>query len=375
MNDKMQEMNFIDFYAPDFRIKIGGKDQKELYSEIISLEVDERLEGSSMFTLNINEGWNANKKTFKWLDNPLINPDNGLDVAIQVGYANRGIKVKDTLIKGKITSLSPNFPSSGIPTLSVQGYDHSFCLQKTVVKKKKTFEKEKNYGAIVKKILSDHPNIKAGQIDPTVNACEKIVQNANESDYQFIKRLADRIGFEFFITNGELFFREPNDSEFLTKSDEIITLSWGKELISFNPRLSTAKVVTKVTVQAHDPKNKKAIKGVATLKDIGIKDSKLENTLKSANDCQKKELETSKHDIPVCDEKDAKILAKSLLRKANNSLIEGNCECIGMPEIRPGKSLNIKGVGDRFNGKYYVKSAKHSIGDGYKTSFEVRRGI
>lgn len=360
----------LDFYAPTFMIKIGGKAQEELKNAVISLEVDENLESASMFTININEGLDIKTQKFTWLDNKLIAPEGGEDVEISIGYASRAKKLKEPLITGKITALNPSFPSTGVPTLSVQGYDLSFCLQKSVVKKKRTFDKEKDYGAVAKKIASEH-KLGVVNIKSTIKPCEKITQNPGESDYNFLKRLADRFGYEFFIRNKELYFRKPRDYE-----EEVMTLEWGKELISFNPRLSTAKVVSKVTVKGHNQKNPaKPIIGIATLKDIGFKEPKAKSAAESVKTCQKKEVETSEHDFPVCDEEDAKALAKALLIKANNSVIEGSCECIGIPELRPGTNVQIEGIGKRFSGKYYIKSVKHSIGDsGYTVSFEVRRG-
>ncbi len=362
----------LDFYAPTFLIKIGGESQSELKIAVISLEVDDNLEGASMFTLSINEGLDMETQKFKWLDNKLLDPGESEDVEIYIGYASRAEKFKEPpLITGKITALNPSFPSTGVPTLSVQGYDHSFCLQKSIVKKKRTFDDEKEYGAVAKKIAAKH-NLDEGEIESTIKPCKKITQNPEESDYRFLKRLADRIGYEFFIRNKKLYFRKPKDSH--TK-DGLITLNWGKELISFSPRLSTAKVVSKVTVKGHNQKNpKKPITGVATLKDIGFKESKAKSAAESVKTCLKKEIETE-HYFPVCSEEDAKTLAKAILTKANNSLIEGRCECIGIPELRPGTNVMIKGIGKRFSGKYYVKSVKHSIGDGgYTVSFEVRRG-
>jgi phage protein D len=62
------------------------------------------------------------------------------------------------------------------------------------------------------------------------------------------------------------------------------------------------------------------------------------------------------------------------LKRRNQTLIEGTLECIGDPELRPGMTVNIEKVGERFSGTYYVKSAKHSISEsGYKTTLEVRR--
>ncbi|MDG3548135.1 phage late control D family protein [Methanobacterium formicicum] len=366
----MPEMNFLDYYAPYFLIKIGGKTQRELSSAIISLEVDENLESASMFTLNINEGLDLKTQKFKWLDSDLLSPEKGDDVEISMGYASHSEKFDKPLIIGKITALNPSFPSAGIPTLSIQGYDHSFCLQKSVVKEKRTFDNESDYGDIAKKIATKN-GLGNGDIDSTVKACEKMTQNAGESDYAFLKRLAERIGYEFFIRDKKLHFRKPRDFE-----EANITLKWGNELINFNPRLSTSQLVNKVTVKGHNQyKPAEPIVGIATLKDIGVKEDKVKDKAESVKTCLKKEVETSEHNLPVCSKDDAESLARSLLKKANNSLVEGSCECVGIPELRPGMNVKIEGVGERFNGKYYIKSAKHSIGDGYKVSFEVRRGL
>jgi phage protein D len=361
----------LDYYAPIFSIKIGGKPQPELKNAVISLDVDENIEKASMFTMNINEGLDLKTQKFTWLDSKLLDPAGGADVEIYMGYASRAERIKEPLITGIITALNPSFPSTGIPTLTVQGYGHSYCLQKPVVnKKKRTFDKEKEYGDVAKKIASEH-KLGVGTIDSTIKPCEKITQNQEESDYKFLKRLADRFGYEFFIRNKKLYFRKPRDNE-----EEVMTLRWGKELISFNPRLSTAEVVSKVTVKGHNQKDpKKPITGIATLKDIEFKEPKAKSAAEFAKNAMKKEIEKSEHDFPVCNEEDAKALAKALLMKANNSLIEGSCECIGIPELRSGTNVLIKGIGKRFSGKYYIKSVKHSIGDaGYTNSFEVRRG-
>jgi uncharacterized protein len=352
-------------YAPSFILKIGGTPQSDLKKAIISLEVDESLDAACMFTFNINEGLDAKTQKFKWLDNKLIDPASGDDVEIYLGYAADGVGSGEAVITGRITALNPSFPSSGTPTLSVQGYDHSYCLQKSIVKDKRTFDKEKSYQDVVMKIAKEQ-NLSLGQIDNAVNPCEKIIQNAGESDYALLKRLADRIGYEFFIRNKKLYFRKPRDD-----TNEVLTLKWGRELMSFSPRMSTAKVISKVTVRGHNQKNpSKPIVGVATLSDLGFKEPGAKSGAESA-----KESETSESEVPVCNEEDAKNIAKALLARANNSLIEGSCECIGIPKIHPGMSVKIEGVGIRFSGRYYIKSVKHSLGDnGYTMSFDVRRG-
>lgn len=370
----------LERYAPDFFIDIGGEPQPGLKRSIMSLEIDESLESASMFTFNVNEGLDLKTKKFKWLDSKLLDPDSGEDIEIFLGYAGDPDQMIEPLITGRITALNPSFPSSGMPSLSVQGYDHSFCLQKSVIKDKRTFEKEKTYRDVAVTIAREQ-NLGLGEgleggespsgVDTTIRPCEKIVQNSGESNYAFLRRLADRIGNEFFIRNKKLYFRRPGDD-----SDEKLTLGWGREIISFSPRMSTAKVVSKVTVRGHNQRDpSKPIVGVATLSDLGFKEPGARSGAEAMKSCQNKETESVESDFPVCSENDARSLARSLLTKANNSLIEGSCECIGIPDIRPGMNIRIENVGLRFSGRYYVKSVKHTLGDGgYTMSFDVRRG-
>lgn len=357
----------LERYAPTFSLLIGGNPQSDLRKSIISIEVDESIEAASTFTFNINEGFDKKTQKFTWLDSKLLDPESGEDVEIRLGYAGEAGKSSQPLITGRITALNPSFPSSGTPSLSVQGLDHTFLLQKSIAGKNKTYL-DKSYTDVVKEIAKAG-NLGGAKIEQiAIKPCETIVQNADESDYDFVKRLAERIGYEFFVRNKEIYFRKPMDG-----TEEVLSLSWGREILSFSPRMSTAKVVSKFTVRGHNQKDpSKPIVGVATLSDLGFKEPGARSGAESAGSEQS---EANKSDIPVCSEEDAKNLARAFLQKANNSLIEGSCECIGIPETRAGTNVKIEGVGKRFSGRYYIKSVKHSIGDGgYTMSLNLRRG-
>ena len=46
---------------------------------------------------------------------------------------------------------------------------------------------------------------------------------------------------------------------------------------------------------------------------------------------------------------------------------------IGLPDLRPGDNLELKGLGQRFSNQYYVTKVEHTLGgSGYLTSFTVR---
>ncbi len=360
----------VDSYAPKFSIIIGGTPQLDLMNATVSLEVEDSIENASMFTINLHEGEELKTQKFTWLDSNLLDPGNGADVEIYLGYSSSAVMPKEPIIAGKITALSPSFPSKGAPTLIVQGYDHSFLLQKKVAKIRRTFDNEQDYGDIARKIAKDH-NIGVGEIDSTIKPCEKVIQNPGESDYSFLKRMAERLGFEFFIRNRKLYFRAARD-----QNEKMCSLKWGEDIISFSPRMSIAGIISKATVRGHNQlEPSRPIIGTATSNDLGFKEIAAKSGAELIKGCVKGEVEASEHDFPVCSEDDARTLARSLLIKANNGLIKGNCECIGNPDIRAGIVLSIEGIGKRFSGMYYVMSTKHSIGDkGYTVSFDIRRG-
>jgi phage protein D len=57
----------------------------------------------------------------------------------------------------------------------------------------------------------------------------------------------------------------------------------------------------------------------------------------------------------------------------NYIVAEGNSR--GNPDLRIGTVIEVKGIGERFSGLYYVTTAEHkfSSDQGYQTLFTVRR--
>ena len=78
------------------------------------------------------------------------------------------------------------------------------------------------------------------------------MQQDNETDWDFIWRLAERVGFEFVVEDKIAHFRKP-------KGDDPIELEWPTTLRAFSPRVTATQQVQKVTLAAQDPKTKQAI--------------------------------------------------------------------------------------------------------------------
>lgn len=351
-----------EIYAPVFKVELVKSKAVLPIDTFTGVDIDENLEDPAMFTLSLNETIDIDKQTFKWLDDKRTAP--GAEVAIYFGYAK--LPGKQSLMRGRIKAISPGFLSTGIPTLSIEGYDLSHDLQKT---ERKFNGKDVTYSKVVEDIAKGN-GLDPGGIESTRIVHKKVERRKNEKDYVFIKRLADEIGFEFFVKDKTIYFRAPKDTE-----SGKVTFEFRQNFINFTPRMTTATLVNEVRVTAWNEKDKEAISETASIKDIksGVGIPDFDSIIEQS---QGQKIKVKMEGRVVRSKEEAKNLAIAELKRRNKGFIEGTVECVGNPQLRPGMTLNIEKVGKRFSGVYYITKAKHSIGEsGYKTTLEVRRSL
>src|SRR6202011_3310621 len=93
---------------------------------------------------------------------------------------------------------------------------------------------DQTYAAVITKVAKDAGlTVDFGGKAPQAKY-DFIFQN-NETDIDFLKRIARELGYEIEVREKKLFFRPPQ----IDKS-KVVSLTWGKDLKSFVPRLSTA---------------------------------------------------------------------------------------------------------------------------------------
>src|SRR5262249_26011121 len=150
--------------------------------------------------------------------------------------------------------------SGGSPTLTVTGYDKSQKLRHNTPARI-TF-KEMNDSLIVGLIAVE--NQLKPVVDPSVLAARPSVQQTG-SDWSFLRELARRNNFEVFVRWDKLYFRFPRPQS------QRVTLEWGRNLLSFQPRLSIAGKAGLIALRGYDYKLAQAI--VAVLPVIALGDN------------------------------------------------------------------------------------------------------
>ena len=348
-------------YAPDFKVEQADSGEFLPRDSITRIEIDEDLDKPALFRISLNEEMDITTQKFRWLDDERIRP--GTEIIIHFGYA---LFKKQGLFRGKIKALSPGFLSTGIPSLSIEGYDLSYDLQKTRV----AFNNNDVLYSTVAMEIAVKNGLSSTGVELTKTLHEKVERKKNEHDYAILKRLSREIGFEFFVRDMTLYFREPRDIVPGT-----VTFEFRKNFINFSPRMTTAALVNDVKVTAWNNKDKKSISETASISDIkssvGIPDFD-----RIVEQSQGQKINVKLEGCVVNSNEEAKTLARAELKRRNRGFIEGTLECIGDPQLRPGMTVNIMKVGKRFSGVYYVNHAKHTIDEGgYRTTLDMRRSV
>lgn len=65
--------------------------------------------------------------------------------------------------------------------------------------------------------------------------------------------------------------------------------------------------------------------------------------------------------------------AKAALSERTREFLTADAETVGLPELRPDRTVQIDKIGDAFSKVYYIEKATHRIdASGYRTRFHVR---
>ncbi|NIM17829.1 MAG: hypothetical protein GTO45_38120 [Candidatus Aminicenantes bacterium] len=348
----------ISNYVPDFEIEIGGKKLKpEELKYITSVSVDKGIGMGDSFSFDVQDEMENGK--LKWLGNELFKF--GKDVTIKVGYVGK----LTHSIKACIESIAPKFSAGLMPIFTVGGSHKGFA--KLTVESELQDYSEKKDNEIVSAIAGKAGLTAEVEATDESKADPKKYKNVGDSYWNYLKHLAKRNKeFEFFIDDGKLIFRKTK-----ANTPAALTFTWGENLLSFNSTLDISKLVSEVVVQGS--KDNKSIEGKAASGKEGISSLGDKTGSKIAKEVfgdKKKYISGKKVD----DKADSDNIAQAALEATSNKLITCSGKTPGVPELKPGICIELKGLGDWFSGKYYVSKTTHTIStSGYETSFSAWR--
>jgi phage protein D len=354
------------FLVPAFVVTVANKSlTDELLIGVSQVEVDLTLGASGRFSFTVVNTYDLEAHAFLSGDGRKVLEllAFGASVTVAMGYGDHSRLT--TLMAGVITEVTTSFSESGSPELIVAGYDNLFGM--TLGKRSRNW-RDASDSDVVSEIAGEY-NLST-DIETTDERHAQIEQN-QESDFEFVKKLAERNHFEFYVSRigrRDVFrFGPPKD-----RNDGVVTLKWGESLLSFKPEANLAAQVTRVEVYGWDPDKKDKILGVATAGEESGHDPRR----KSAGEIMQSVLgATAVLQVrqPVFTEAEAKRRALAILNDHAKRFLTGEAECIGLPDIRPDRNITLSNLGDPFSKTYYIQQTVHKLdGSGYRTRFKVK---
>ena len=343
-----------DVYVPTFEMTVGNRKlETSIAKSIMQITVTEHLSGPNSFSFRLND------PKLALIDEKKGPFTEGTRVEIDLGFVGKTRK----MIVGEISALTADLPSSGPAAVEVQGFDRFHGLHRGTVYRQFGGESPGSGlsdSEIVSQIAAEM------QLQPIVEEtgarASPRIQN-NITNFDFLQKLAQENDYFVKVDSGTIYFRSQPPQR-----PDTIRLEWGKNLMSFSPRLSTAGLVNEVVVRGWDQVRKQRIL-VNVKRDptqLPISPAGLKQISKGAGGRSQRVI-----DVPVSSFLEAKAIADNILRKQQVTAVAGSGTCLGDPAIRAGAKLELSGIG-RFAGSYFITRVTHTIGEsGYWTSFEV----
>ena len=385
------------FYTPQFEIRIkGAQIPNDVLRDVVEVTYKDNWKEIDSFELTVNN-WDPTTNSFKYVgaetpeslkkDTPegrrqrLFEPCNK-EVEVKMGYVGE-LRI---MLTGNFTTMEPNFPNSGAPTLSVRGLNILHQLRR----KQYVHAWDNRRDSEIAKNLATLRDRETGKkrfplpIEIDDNALNEepqieYVAEQNQYDIDFLLARARQRGYVIFIQEQDrkvrgskrrLYFGPSHEGRIPGLRDVTFKLEWGKSLIDFKPTLTTANQVKSVTVNGWNRRTGRPIQKTVTLEDR--KFSRNRDLYEMLQKCDPREEIVVEE--PVFSPGQAEKRAFAILSDRQKEMVKATATTVGLPDLRAGKLVQIEGLGARFSGTYFITETTHTIGNGgYTTKFSARR--
>lgn len=354
-----------DLFVSLTHVKVNGSYLPEnQIDRVTELTVEQSLHLPAMVVLRLHDvGDHAETHSttyFSNTDTPAFPIGAELEVSLgRGGTGSGGGSDPAPIFKGEITAVELAVDEHQPPTLIVRGYDRGHRLHRGRVSKSYQNVSDSD----VAKQLAQQAGLSCGA-DSTSVVHDYLYQK-NQTNWEFLKECAARVGYETFVDDKTLHFRKPQNGQTQGPEPKL----W-ENLLNLRVTASSAFQAEEVVVRAWDPQAKAAIVGTASTGNlapvIGVGTGK-----KAASSFGSAKVYVVNK--PVASQSEANDLAKAVYNHLDGTFIQAEGRALGDPAIKPGMTLNLATVGKQFSGTYYITSAIHSwrSREPYTTTFVV----
>jgi phage protein D len=344
----------------------GANAPKPVTENLLEIVVEESLHLPSMFKLKIQNVYvSASENSEPWQIEKYFNIGDQISIGFGAGTTEdpdfQQAEIEERLIDGEITGIEVEFSRKSEAHIVLRGYDVSHRLHRG--RYNRSFLNCTDTD-IVRRVAQE-AKIKIGQLDASGVSHEYVFQE-NQTNMEFLRERAAKIGFELFVQDNKIHFRTP-------KGQGSFKLEWLEEVSRFDVRVASAEQVSSVQVNSWDYSQKKLISETASKEQLITETGNGNGSSVAQKFKMKLPPKMIVVDQPVATAPEAKQMAQALCNELGGEFVTADAKAIGDPRIRPGKVVELEKLGTRYSGKYYITETHHHyIQRNYTTNFAVR---
>lgn len=177
---------------------------------------------------------------------------------------------------------------------------------------------------------------------------DKSIEMVAESDYEFVVKVAKRNNFEFFTRCGNVYFRK-------AKSEDTVIMQIGPNtgMTYFDVSYDLTGLVEKIIVRGMDVAKAKVISS----------EKKFSNKISQGNKAKPLLSGSQKVyiDSTVSSKEEAEDRADSLMETMSYRYGKLACGIVGIPELQPGYFVELSGLGEGADNKFYINRVRHVL--------------
>lgn len=337
---------YANFIVPTAKVKVNGLDVIKMLNLIIDeIEIRLSVDAASSVRIKFAHVYDLKSHSFSSLIKNTFQL--GTIVEVELGY----LSTTQRLFKGYVDMVGVEIGEEELFVVTLM--DAKRLMMNSG--KKNVLYTLKNYSDVFKNVMADYASICSVSVDATNDNLENpISQMTNDYDFvmtELIKK--GKVNREFIIIAGKAYFRKPN-----SVTTPIMKVRYGRELVD----LSVSHCYRDVTVQ---------VIGVDDKQNVINGQARASSVLTQKKVMSKSAVMTVAD--PHADTKDkAKTKAEAIARQEKEKSCMGRGRVIGIPEIIPGRYLEVENMDAMLNKKYYLTEVVHYYTKkSYATHFEI----
>ncbi len=320
---------------PSYRILIDGTEvPREVH--VLAIEVQNEFNRVASAKLTLADGEVATE-TFDQSSGELFVPGN--EVEIELGYNDETESVfKGIIVKQRIASKGN---SSYLEVMCKHA-----CFRMTQSEKFAVFE-DSTDSDVIERIVGDY-GISVSATS-TSHTHQNLVQYKS-TDWDFVVNRAE--------ANSQVLVCEGNELNTISPEvagSAVLSFQYGATIIAFEAELDGREQEETLLARGWNYNNQEAVESEAEVGDLSSTGNLDSGTLAGNLENNKE----NSHYSGVSEQTEIENLAASEQKRRRLSKIKASLLVQGQPEAKPGDTVELNGLGDRFNGKALVSGLAH----------------